>query len=125
MDTRGSGRAAAPSERFNPRTFSGAVGATGHVQERSEPHHLHVEANLMSLINPSLEHIYCSYLVSNHVLIRLIRFVPRFTVHLYNIIYFLIIFSTPYKQFAKILHFAFTEFKHGLTGFSSQLVIPV
>ena len=43
MDTHGSGRAAAPSERFNPRTFSGAVGATGHVQERSEPHHLHVE----------------------------------------------------------------------------------
>ena len=63
MDTRGSGRAAAPSERFNPRTFSGAVGATGHVQERSEPHHLHVDPIAPSsgsapiTVNLSLKHV--------------------------------------------------------------------
>ena len=37
--------------------------------------------------------------MSNHVLIRLIRFVSRFTVHLCNAIYFSTTFSTPYKQF--------------------------
>ena len=33
------------------------------------------EMNLMSLINSSLEHVYCSNLVPNHSLIRLIIFV--------------------------------------------------
>ena len=47
--------------------------------------------------------------MSNHVLIRLIRFVSRFTVHLYNAIYFSTTFSTPYKRFTKILHFAFWD----------------
>ena len=61
----------------------------------------------MSPINPSLAHIYCSNLVSKYDLIRLIRFVSRFTVHLCNAIYFLIIFSTPYKWFIKILCFVF------------------
>ena len=42
----------------------------------------------MRLINSSLEHVscsnYCSNLVSNHSLIRLIRFVSQFTSKLYN-----------------------------------------
>ena len=63
----------------------------------------------MSLINPSLEHVYCINLVSNHVIIRLIRFVSRFTVHLCNAIYFLTTFSTLCKWFIKILHFAFWD----------------
>ena len=45
--------------------------------------------------------------MSNHVVIRLIRFVSRFTVHLCNAIYFSTIFSTPCKLFIKILRFAF------------------
>jgi len=60
--------------------------------------------------------------VSNHVIIRLIRFVSRFTVHLCNAIYFSIIFSTLYKRFIKNLYFslmdlnrASTEFVRGLT----------
>ena len=56
----------------------------------------------MSLINPSLEYIYCSNLVSNHVLIRLIKFVSRFTVNLCNAIYFSTIFSTTCNRFKKI-----------------------
>ena len=68
----------------------------------------------MNLINPSLEHVYCSNLVSNHVLIRLIRFVSRFKVHLFNAIYFSTTFSTPCKRFTKILRFVFTTSKHGL-----------
>ena len=63
----------------------------------------------MRLSNPSLEYVYCSNLVSNHVIIRLIRFVSRFTVHLCNAIYFLSIFSTPCKWFTKILRSAFWE----------------
>ena len=63
----------------------------------------------MSLIDSSLEHVYCSNLVSNHVLIRLIRFVSRFTIHLCNAIYFSTIFSILYKRFTKILHFAFWD----------------
>ena len=55
----------------------------------------------MSLINHSLEHVYYSNLVSNHIIIRLIRFVTRFTVHLCNTIYFLTTFSIPYKRFTK------------------------
>ena len=54
--------------------------------------------------------------MSNHVLIRLIRFVSRFTVHLCNTIYFSIIFSTSCKQFIKILYFIFTVSKHGLNN---------
>ena len=68
----------------------------------------------MSLINLSSEHIYCSSLVPNHVLIRLIRLVSRFTVHFYNAIYFSTTFSTPCKRFTKILYFFFTASKHGL-----------
>ena len=63
----------------------------------------------MSLINPSLEHVYCSNLVSNRAIVSLIRFVSRFTVHLCNAIYFFTTFSTPYKRFIKILHFAFWD----------------
>ena len=63
----------------------------------------------MSLINSSLEYVYCSNLVSNHVLIRLIRFVSRFTVHFYNTIYFSTTFSIPYKRFIKNLHFVFWD----------------
>ena len=44
--------------------------------------------------------------MSNHVLVRLIRFISRFTVHLCNAIYFLTTFSTPCKWFKKNLHFA-------------------
>ena len=66
----------------------------------------------MSLINPSLEHVtvacYCINLVSNYVIIRIIRFVSRFIVHLCNAIYFLTT-STPYKRFTKNLHFAFWD----------------
>ena len=60
--------------------------------------------NLMSLINPSLEYVYCSNLVSNNAIIRLIRFVSRFTVNLCNAIYFLTTFSTQCKRFTKNLH---------------------
>jgi len=39
-----------------------------------------IEHRLMTkLINPSLAHVYCSNLLSNHVLIRLKRFVSQFT----------------------------------------------
>ena len=61
----------------------------------------------MSLIRELLEYVYCSNLLSNHVLIRLIRFVSRFTTHLCIAIYFLTIFNTLYNRFTKILHFAF------------------
>ena len=47
--------------------------------------------------------------MSNHVIIRLIRFVPWFTVYLCNAIYFLTTFSTPCKRFTKFLHFAFWD----------------
>ena len=47
-------------------------------------------------------------------LIRLIKFVSRFTVHLYNAIYFLITFSTTYKRFIKILRFAFWDLNKAL-----------
>ena len=63
----------------------------------------------MRLINSSLEHVYSSNLVPNHGLIRFIRFVLRFTVHLCNAIYFSTIFNTPYKRFTKILHFEFLD----------------
>jgi len=43
--------------------------------------------------------------MSNHDLIRLIRFVSRFTVHLCNAIYFSTTFSIPGKQFTKIFRF--------------------
>ena len=38
----------------------------------------------MNLINLSLEFVYCSNLVSNYVLIRLIRFVSQFTDEIFN-----------------------------------------
>ena len=53
-------------------------------------------------------------IVSNHGLIRFIRFVSRLTIYFYNTIYFLTIFSTSYKRFIKILRFTFTASKHGL-----------
>ena len=59
----------------------------------------------MSLTRVSLEHVYCINLVSNHILIRFIRFVSRFTVHFCNAIYFSTIFSTLCKWFTKILCF--------------------
>ena len=74
----------------------------------------------MSLIKQSLEHIYCSNLVSNHVLIRLIKFASRFTIHLYNAIYFSTTFSTSCKRFIKILCFAFTPSKHGLNTWNEM-----
>ena len=49
--------------------------------------------------------------MSHHVLIRLIRFVSRFTVYLCNAIYFLTIFSILYKRFIKILYFSFMDLK--------------
>ena len=52
--------------------------------------------------------------MSNHVIIRLIRFVSRFTVHLCNAIYFLTTFSTPCKRFTKILYFAFWDLNKAL-----------
>ena len=73
----------------------------------------------MSLIRESLEYIYCSNLVSNHVLIRLIRFISRFSIYFYNAIYFSIIFNTPYKRFTQILCFDFTASKHGRSIFPS------
>ena len=45
--------------------------------------------------------------MSNHVLIILIRFVSRFIIHLYNVIYFSTTFNTPCKRFTKFLHFTF------------------
>ena len=72
------------------------------------------ETNLMSLINPSLAYVYCSNLVSNHVLISLIRFVSRFTIYLCNVIYFSTTFSTPCKRFIKILHFSFWDLNRAL-----------
>ena len=57
--------------------------------------------------------------MSNHVLIRLIRFVSRFTIYFCNAIYFLITFNTPCKWFIKNLYFTFNTpckwFKHGLS----------
>ena len=37
--------------------------------------------NLLNLINPSLAHVYCSTTLSNHGLIRLIRFVSSISIH--------------------------------------------
>ena len=48
-------------------------------------------------------------LVSNHVIIRLIKFVSRFTIHLCNVIYFSTIFNTPYTQFTKIIDFGILD----------------
>jgi hypothetical protein len=42
------------------------------------------EMNLLSLINPSLAHVYCSTTVSNHGLIRLKKFVSRISCNLCN-----------------------------------------
>jgi len=53
-----------------------------------------------------------SNLVSQDVLIRLIRFVSRFTVHWYNAIYFSTTFNIPYKRFTNffcILRFGYKE----------------
>lgn len=47
--------------------------------------------------------------MSNHALVRLIRFDSQFTIHLCNAIYFSTTFSTPCKQFIKILHFVFLD----------------
>ena len=63
----------------------------------------------MSLIKETLEYVYCSNLVSNHALIRLIRFVSQFTVHLCNTIYFLLYLVGIYKIFV----FYVFWFKHG------------
>jgi len=42
------------------------------------------ETNLLSLINPSLDVIYCSTILSNHCIIRFIRFVSRFCPRCYG-----------------------------------------
>ena len=42
------------------------------------------ETNLLSLINPLLANVYCSTTLSNHSVIRLKRFVSRFTCKLCN-----------------------------------------
>ena len=47
--------------------------------------------------------------MSNYVIIRLIRFVSRFTVHLCNAIYFSTIFSISCKGFTKNLYFGFMD----------------
>ena len=47
------------------------------------------ETNLLSLINPSLAHVYCSTTLSNHRLIRL-KNLSRKLVAIYIISYFLI-----------------------------------
>ena len=67
----------------------------------------------MSIINSSLEHVYCSNycsnLVFNHNLIRLIRFVSQFTSKLYNLFFISSKFTTKilirYDSF-RILNFA-------------------
>jgi hypothetical protein len=66
----------------------------------------------MSIIEESLEYVYCSNFVSNHALIRLIRFVLQFTIHLCNAIYFLIIFSTLQAIYKNFIFYVF-GFKHG------------
>ena len=63
----------------------------------------------MSLINPSLEVIYCSNLASNRGLIRFIRFVSWFTGKLCNAFFILSRFKSPCKCrnfFFRILNFA-------------------
>ena len=74
--------------------------------------------------------------MSNHILIRLIRFVSRFTVHLCNAIYFLTTFTTLYKWFTKILYFRFwnlsrpwrdLEYNHirqGMPYYCHELPLP-
>ena len=52
------------------------------------------EMNLISLINPYLADGYLSIIVANHGLSMLIRFVSRFTTHLYKNFYKYILFST-------------------------------
>ena len=52
--------------------------------------------------------------MSNHVLIRLIRFVSRFTVYLCNAIYFSTTFSILCKRFIKILDFAFWDLNRAI-----------
>ena len=59
--------------------------------------------------------------MSNHILIRLIKFVSRFTVYLCNTIYFLTIFNTSCKGFIKILYFMFWNLNK---GWSSGLQSP-
>ena len=62
----------------------------------------------MSLINSSLEVVYCSNLASNYGLIKFIRFVSRFTGKLCNTFFILSRFNSAYrcrKKF-RILNFA-------------------
>ena len=59
----------------------------------------------MSLINPSLEVVYCSNLASNYDLIRFIRFVLRFTNKLCNVFFILSRFKSPYRCRKKNLEF--------------------
>ena len=69
----------------------------------------------MSLINLLLEHVYysnyCSNLVSNHSLIRLIRFVSQFTSKLYNLFLFhLNLILHTYKIFFRYDRFGILNF---------------
>ena len=54
--------------------------------------------NLLKLINPSLAHVYCSNLVCNHSLIRLIRFVSQFISKLCNSFFISSRFNTSNLQ---------------------------
>jgi len=62
----------------------------------------------MSLINLSLEIVYCSNLASNYGLIKFIRFVSRFTGKLCNAFFILSRFNSAYRCriFFRILNFA-------------------
>ena len=56
---------------------------------------INYETNLLKLINLSLVNVYCSNLVSNHSLIRLIRFISQFTSKLCNLFFISSRFNTP------------------------------
>ena len=66
------------------------------------------ETNLMSLINLSLEIVYCSHLESNYDIIRFIRFVSRFTDKLCDVFFILSRFKSPcrYQKKIGILNYA-------------------
>ena len=60
--------------------------------------------------------------MSNHVIIRLIRFVWRFTIHLCNAIYFSTTFSTPCKRFIKNFAFCVLGSKQGFCYLIFKLI---
>ena len=69
----------------------------------------------MNLIDPSLEVVYCSNLISNYSLIRFIRFVSRFTDKLCNAFFI----SSRFKSHAgagKKIGILNLETKHGVNA---------